>query len=193
MFWLKHLRTSRLKVYSLKLSFTHSWAKMRDSQWEDGMGHAAGGGGGGQSLKPSQQDGAEQVQVRNLTFTSTNETGTWDILAWDDTTVQDQRQIWGVYVFFLTAANGGPCSPGWMLVAKEKKNIQAHSKSEVLYTSLLKPLKALIMFHLKQLRWCRSLSTLDFHPPIIFFFFFFPHPETVSSNSQVHTALLFSH
>ena len=48
---------------------------------------------GGHSLKPSQQDAAEQIRVPNLTFTSTDETGTQGILARDDTTFQDQKQI----------------------------------------------------------------------------------------------------
>lgn len=98
-------------------------------------------------------------------------------------------------MFFLIVAKGGPSSLGWMLVAKvKKKKNQAHSKSEMIYTCVLKPLEVLIMLHLKQLRWCRALSTLD-SPPLNIFFLFFspPHPETVSSNSQVHTALLFSH
>lgn len=139
-------------------------------------GACSWGWGGGQSLKPSQQDGAEQVQVRNLTFTSTNETGTWDILAWDDTTVQDQRQIWGVYVFFLTAANGGPCSPGWMLVAKEKKYSSSFKEWSVIYkptetaqSANYVPFKTTEMVPLAQYS--------GFSPPHHFFFSFFSHTQ----------------
>lgn len=74
---------------------------------------------GGNSLKPSLHEAKERVRVPNVTFTTSNKTHTRDTLAWDGTT-QDQRQIWGVSVFFLAVANKGSSSLGWMLVTKGK-------------------------------------------------------------------------
>lgn len=87
-----------------------------------------------------------------------------------------------------------PLSLGQVAEVK-KKNIQAHSKSELIYAHILKslsadyaPFKTTEMVPLAQ--YSGFLSPPAFKS---FFSFFFPHPETVSSNSQVHTALLFSH
>lgn len=88
MFWLKHLSTKGLPATNSPSPTAE--LKMRNIQGEDGMGCT----GGGQSLKPSQQDGAEQIQVPNPTSTSIDEAYTQSLIAQSSTTLQDQKQIW---------------------------------------------------------------------------------------------------
>lgn len=74
---------------------------------------------GGNSLKPPQQgDKASPCPKRYLHQQQQNPHERY-ISLWDGTT-QDQRQIWGVSVFFLAVANKGSSSLGWVLVTKGK-------------------------------------------------------------------------